>query len=167
MNAPGNFDWLQFSPDSGQQTATPYGGTPWPIAGTIQAENFDDGPANVAYFDNTTGNNGNVYRTTDVDIAALNGGGYYVGWTRANEWLRYTTSVQATGSYTLEVRVANKGTGARFHVEVDGQNVTGPLSVPDTGAYETFLLVTKTGVQLTAGSHAVKFVFESVSSALK
>ena len=67
--------------------STPYGGNAWAIPGTIQAENFDDGGAGVAYADTTPGNQGNVYRTTDVDIAAFaGGGGYYVGWTRANKY---------------------------------------------------------------------------------
>ena len=43
--------------------------------------------------------------------------------------------------------------------------MTGSMSVPDTTAYETFQLVTKTGVQLSAGSHVLRVVFESVSSA--
>ena len=65
--------------------STPYGGTPWPVPGIIQAENFDNGGKGVAYFDTTRGNAGGAYRSTDVDIQATSdtGGGYNVGWIAA------------------------------------------------------------------------------------
>ncbi len=46
----------------------PYGGVPWPIPGTIEAENYDLGGEGVAYHDATAGNSGGLYRTDDVDI---------------------------------------------------------------------------------------------------
>ena len=62
--------------------STPYGGTPWPVPGVIQAENFDNGGQGVAYYDTTPGNTGGAYRSTDVEIQATSdtGGGYNVGW---------------------------------------------------------------------------------------
>lgn len=44
--------------------STPYGGTPVSVPGTIQAENFDEGGSGVAYYDNSPGNAGGVYRST-------------------------------------------------------------------------------------------------------
>jgi probable HAF family extracellular repeat protein len=66
-------------------TPTPFGGSAWPIPGTIQAENFDDGGEGVAYHDTSTGNKGGAYRSTDVDIEATSdaGGGHDVGWMAA------------------------------------------------------------------------------------
>jgi hypothetical protein len=144
-------------------SSTPHGGTAAVLPGTIQAENFDDGGAGVAYVDSTAGNNGGVYRNTDVDLAAASdtGGGYYVGWTRAREWLQYSVQVSATGTYTLKVRLAGVGTGARFHVDVDDVNVTGPLSVLNTGGWQVWQTVTKTGLALTAGTHKVRLVFDA------
>ena len=42
--------------------------TPAALPGTVQAEDFDDGAAGVAYRDTTSGNSGGQYRSTDVDI---------------------------------------------------------------------------------------------------
>src|SRR5262249_40228283 len=64
--AVGNFDWMEFSP----QSTTPYLGTPAPVPGTIQSENFDNGGEGHAYHDTSAGNEGGMYRQTDVDIAA-------------------------------------------------------------------------------------------------
>jgi len=145
--------------------STPFGGTPAAVPGTLQAEDFDEGGPLVAYSDTTGGNKGGVYRLTDVDIAAAaTGGGYYIGWVRAGEWLKYTVAVASTGMHTLETCVANIGTGATFHVEVDGVDRTGPILVPDTGGWETWQTITTTGIPLTAGRRVIRIVFDRVSS---
>jgi Carbohydrate binding module (family 6)/PLD-like domain len=146
---------------------TPFTGTPAAIPGTFQAEDFDNGGASLAYFDTTAGNSGGSYRTTDVDIepSSDTGGGFNLSKTRAGEWLRYSVNVATAGTYTFEARVANMGTGATFRVEVDGVDRTGPLSVPDTGGWQTYQTVSKPGIQLTAGPHVVRIVLASVSTA--
>ncbi len=65
----GNLNHLRFSGPDGP-TSTPFGGTPWSIPGTIQAEDFDDGGEGLAYLDTSAGNTGGQYRSTDVDIEA-------------------------------------------------------------------------------------------------
>jgi hypothetical protein len=85
----------------GGTTESPYGGTAAAIPGTIQAENYDLGGQNVAYYDTTAGNSGGAYRTDDVDIEATTdtGGGYDIGYTAPGEWLAYTVNAVA-GTYT-------------------------------------------------------------------
>ena len=61
-----------------------------------------------------------------------------MSYVAAGEWLKYSISVASAGSYTLEARVASSGAGGTFHVEVDGVNVTGPLTVPNTGGWQTW-----------------------------
>lgn len=141
----------------------PYGGTPLSLPGTIQAENFDTGPNGVAYNDTTTSNNGGQYRTTGVDIetTADTGGGYDVGWIVAGEWLNYTVNVTTAGTYTIEARVASSGTGGTFHIEANGVDKTGPISIPDTGGWQMWTTVTKTNVSLSAGSQVWRLVFDS------
>ena len=132
---------------------TPFTGTPVSLPGTVQAENFDNGGAGVAYFDTTAGNSGAQYRSTDVDIEGTSdtGGGYNVGWMAAGEWLKYTVNVTTAGTYTIEARVAASGNGGTFHVEANGVDITGPLTVPNTGGWQTWTTVSKTGVALSAG----------------
>src|SRR5206468_7598262 len=91
----------------------PYTGTAAALPGKVQFENYDKGSSGVAYYDTTSGNTGNAYRSDNVDIQATSdsGGGYNLGWVKANEWLNYTVAVAATGTYAVDVRVASNGAG--------------------------------------------------------
>ncbi|HXH05503.1 MAG TPA: carbohydrate-binding protein [Vicinamibacterales bacterium] len=142
--------------------AVPFTGTPLGLPGTIQAEDFDAGPAGVAYADNTPGNAGGVYRSTDVDLASAAdaGGGYTLGWVGAGEWLRYTVSVSATGTYDLEIRVASAGTGGTFHIDIDGIDRTGPIAVPDTGGWQAWRTIRRPGIALSAGPQVWRVVMD-------
>jgi Tol biopolymer transport system component len=146
-----------------QGTQSPYSGTPIAIPGTIQMEDFDNGGEGVAYHDSTTGNqNGSVYRTSDVDIYNDNGQ-KIVNYTQTGEWLEYTINVGTTSTYSLITQVWANSNGGSFHIEIDGVDVTGAMSVPNTG-WGVWDTVIKTGVQLTAGQHILRFTIDAVNS---
>jgi hypothetical protein len=161
----GNFNWIGIRPDPNEGT-TPYGGTPVPLPGVIEAENFDNGTDQTAYHDLSAGNSGGAYRATDVDLQATSdaGGGYNVGWVRAGEWLRYSVNVATTGLYAVDVRVASPGAGGTFHVEVNGADVTGPVAVPATGAWQTWVTVSRTGIPLRSGTQVLALVMDTAGS---
>ena len=133
------------------------------MPGTVQFENYDAGGEGIAYHDTTSGNTGGAYRTNSVDIKATTytGGGYLVGWAVAGEWLKYTVNVATAGTYAIDVRVASSGAGGTFHIEVNGVNTTGPLAVPDTGGWQMWKTVTKTGVPLGAGPQLIRVVMDA------
>src|SRR5206468_150627 len=67
----GNFNYLRFtqgtpSPTPTPPPSTPYNGTPAPLPGTLQVEEFDNGGEGVAYHDTDTNNNGGQFRTEGV-----------------------------------------------------------------------------------------------------
>jgi len=135
---------------------SPYGGAPWAIPGVVQAENFDVGGEGVAYHDTTPGNQGGQYRMdVDVDIIA-DSGRYVINNFQTGEWLEYTINVTATGVYRIEVLVSSQFSTSRFRMALDGQNVTGSLSVPNTGSWHTFQWVGASGVGLTMGLHVLR-----------
>ncbi|MDD5688276.1 MAG: carbohydrate-binding protein [Elusimicrobia bacterium] len=143
---------------------SPYGGTARSIPGTIQVEDFDNGGEGVAYHDTDGVNEGNLYRTADgVDIEATTdtGGGYNIGWTLAGEWLEYTVNVVTAGTYTLEARVASESVGGKFHVEFNGTDKTGPITVPTTGGNQTWTTVSKT-VSLSSGQQVMRVALDSI-----
>ena len=146
--------------------STPYTGTAISLPGTVQAENFDNGGAGVAYRDTTTGNSGGQYRATDVDIEATSdaGGGYNVGWMAAGEWLVYTVSVPSAGTYSLNLRVAANGAGGRLHVEFNGVDKTGAMTIPDTRGWQRWTTIT-VPVTLAAGTQKMRLVIDAASSA--
>jgi len=140
-----------------------YGGTPWPVPGTIQAENYDIGGQGVAYSDSDPANTGGQYRTDGVDIENCSdaGGGYDIGFTNAGEWLKYTVNVASTGTYTFQARLATTGTGNTFHVEVDGLNISGSITVPTSGGWQTWETVSFTTPTITSGQHVIRFYEET------
>ncbi|HEY1014537.1 MAG TPA: carbohydrate-binding protein, partial [Herpetosiphonaceae bacterium] len=142
------------TPTTGQ---TPYGGSPRAVPGTIQAEDFDNGGQNVAFFDTDAGNQGGQYRTTDVDIETTSdtGGGVNVGWIGAGEWLEYTVNVATAGTYTFNARVASNTTGASFRLEANGADKTGTVAVDPTGGWQTWTTVSRQ-VSLSAGTQVLR-----------
>ncbi len=143
--------------------STPYTGTPVALPGSVQFENYDAGGSMIAYYDTTSGNNGSVYRANNVDIQVTTdaGGGWNLAWVKASEWLKYTVNIAAAGTYSVDVRVASDGAGGTFHIEVDGANATGPITVPNTGGWQTWQTITKTGVSLPAGTHVLRVVMDT------
>ena len=144
----------------------PLGGTPWPVPGTIQAEDFDEGGEGAAYHDTTASNDGDSsYRAGEgVDINEKTGiaqNDNCLIAVRAGEWLEYTVNIATDGLYTVGTRVALKGNGGTFHLEVDGSDVSGPLQVPDTGGWYTWTTLEKTDVLLPAGEHVLRVEMDS------
>jgi hypothetical protein len=132
------------------------------IPGVIQAENFDIGLEGYAYHDATVGNSGNsTYRTTDVDLATCTDGtaDIQIQTTAAGEWLDYTVNVATTGNYTVAVRSKGGPGVSTFHLNIDGTNVTGTLTVPNT-SWVTWGNVSKT-IALTAGVHRMRLYIEA------
>src|SRR5579863_7908947 len=136
----------------------PYGGTPAPVPGTVQAENYDTGGQGVAY--NVTSINGtaNSYRSDGVDLEVTTdtGGGHDLGWTAGGQWFKYTVNVATAGSYTVTFRVAaiNAVTDALHISNSSGTNLSGSVHVPATGGWQTWTNVTAT-VTLPAGQQTL------------
>ena len=141
-------------------TSTPFSGTAMAIPGTVPAANFDNGGEGVAYHDLTSGNAGGAFRATDVDLEPASVGGYDVGWVSAGEWLNYSVNVAAAGSYTMTFRVASLGQGGTFHLMMNGTDVTGRLTIPDTQGWQNWQTVSAT-VTLDAGAQAARLVMDS------
>lgn len=141
-------------------------GTPHPIPGRIEAEDYDLGGQAVAFNEaNNTGNEGlATYRAdqqVDIETTQDGTGTYNLGYILNGEWLEYTVNVAADGPYSLDLRVACDGTGRTLHVEMDGANLTGPITVPSTGGWQTWATVTVNNLNLTAGQKIMRIAFDS------
>ena len=152
--------WLTLRAAASAAAPSPFHGSPVAVPGTIESEDFDHGGEATAYHDLSPGNEGGGYRQTDVDIQASTEGGYNVGWISAGEWLTYTVYVAAAGPYLFEARVAAADQGGTFHVEVAGANLTGTMTVPDTGGWQAWTTVS-TWVTLSAGIQTLRVVFDA------
>jgi hypothetical protein len=146
--------------------STPYTGTPVALPNRIEAENYDKGGEGLAYHDTTSGNDRATYRADDVDIRTTSdtSGTYNVKSVRAGEWLNYTVNVVTGGTYAFDLRIASLGTGGTVRLLVDGNDASGAIVLPDTGGWNMWRTVTKTGVVLTAGPHVLRLVVEANGS---
>ncbi len=119
----------------------------------------------AAYNTSRTGNPSYAYRQDDVVINdnPEKGGAappYIVDAFAPGSWLRYT-AVTRPGTYKFQIRYALGSTPMIIHVQVDGADVSGPVTLPATGSWTTFanasapVTVTKAGknqIQLNCDS---------------
>ena len=129
------------------------------IPGRIEAAHFDEGASGVAYSDTTSGNAGSVYRNTGVDLEAVAGGGYSVGWTEAGEWLTYSVNVANAGSYLASFRVGAAVAG-KMTVGFNGNGAQATVDVPKTGGTQTWATVS-VPLTLSAGNQVMRVGFTS------
>ncbi|MBN1699997.1 MAG: cellulase family glycosylhydrolase [Spirochaetales bacterium] len=132
-----------------EQTSVPGTGT----GILLEAEDY------TGYSDSTGGNEGNTYRTDDVDIEPCAEGGYNVGWITDGEWLQYDLAVDASDIFIVYVRVASPlGKTDGFYIELDGTDVTGPVEIPNTGAWQSWQDSVIGGIPISAGVHTLRIV---------
>jgi len=152
---------LATGPEASAAAPTPLSGSPVALPGTLEAENFDNGGSGVAYGDNSAGNKGGAWRSTDVDIEWSSEGVADVGWISAGEWLNYTVNVTSAGSYVVQLRVASPNGGGSMHVGFNNtSNVWSVVGIPSTGGWQTWATVTLP-VTLGAGVQQLTLLFDS------
>ncbi len=147
----GGYSLAEF--DVFSQPQRPFGGATHTLPGRIEAEDYDTAGEGVAYYNTTVGNAGGVYRSDDVGIESTTdlGGGYDVGWINTGEWLEYTINPpDPSAIYRISVRVAAPSGGGQLRVRLDG-TVLGTITIPSTGGYQTWQLVTLPDVPISGG----------------
>lgn len=146
------------------------------IGQTIFAVDYDLGRNNFAYYDTDTANynvstdvyvNWNAgwsYRNDGVDIEACTDtetNGYNVGWSANGEWMQYTIHADTTAAYTVNIRFASGGSGANVRLEIDGVPASEKIVFTGTGGWQNWQTKQIDGIIFPAGSHKLKFVFET------
>ncbi|RJE72513.1 carbohydrate-binding protein [Reichenbachiella sp. MSK19-1] len=143
---------------SGGSSQSAYGGTAWAIPGKVEAQNYDNGGEGVAYHDTDASNNGGQYRTDGVDIENTgdSSGTYNIGWMNTGEWLEFTTQFNSSMDYHFYTRVSSINGNGKFKILVDGNDVSGTKSVPNTGGWQSYTTLTTSNVNISAGVHVVR-----------
>lgn len=108
---------------------------------------------------------GSIYEAENATLSGVivgseNGGysgtGYADYQNTSNDYIQWTVNAASAGSYTLEFRYANGGTGDRpLKIEVNGVVVSSSLSFPATGSWTTWGTV-NIGASLNAGNNTMK-----------
>jgi hypothetical protein len=147
----------------------PYSGTPAAIPGIIEAGKYDKYEGgkgqNIAYSDNNTANNGDFRMDEAVDASTSASEGAVVNNINSGEWLEYTVNVAQSGLYSMAYRYAsgNASGGGPFHLELDGQSISGDIKVASTSTtvWTIWASKTVTAIPLTAGEHVLRVAFSS------
>ncbi|HTM45142.1 MAG TPA: hypothetical protein VL137_09325, partial [Polyangiaceae bacterium] len=173
-------------------TGTPYMGTPWPIPGRIDFENYDDGGENVAWrVDDSTANfgvggcQGNDYRTelphpqicksnaAEGDVYSAGPmvgqpyalGSLYIGYTHGADWVKMTVDVKTAGTYVLSSTWGSEPSGAgAIHFQILMNDVMkADVSLDGTGGYHNWVVYDNFAmVDLDAGVQVLQFAPKSM-----
>lgn len=139
-------------------------GNPHAIPGIIEAEDFDEGSAGLVYHELTPGNKFGEYRSdsdVDIEVSTDEGGGYNVGDFQIGEWVEYTVNVEKEANYDIVFRVATMASSQHFHLELNGENISGKIDVPNTGGWQTWRDVELKNVTLPAGESVLRVVADA------
>jgi alpha-L-fucosidase len=130
------------------------------IPGILEAEDFDTGCPSDAYYDRDEINEGGQYRLNEgVDIEKCSAGGYNVGWTYTGDWMAYTVMVSKPATYQISFYIASAYDSGKLHLECDGVDKTGVISIPNTTGFQNWEVIKKT-VKLDAGQHLLKLIID-------
>lgn len=163
------YDFIRVEAAGGNDGQAPFNGTANQVGQRVEAEEYDLGGDGVAYLDLSAFNEGTANprpgELVDFEATSDTGGGLNVGWIEAGEWLEYTFDIEEAGTYSADFRVAlESGTGSTFHLEINGQNISGPINLPVTGGWQDWQTVTATDLQLEAGPVVLRVAFDTAST---
>jgi len=143
------------------------------IDDTIFFSDYDLGKMGYAYDDNTYANYGGdfvawntgwSYRSDGVDIEACTdpvSNGYSVGWISGKEWMVYSIDVDSAAAYSCDIRYAADGAGGKFHLELNGVEVTAVQSLPTSNGWYNWQTYHIDDLILPAGRYQVKFYVDN------
>ena len=144
------------------------------IPGIINCVDYDLGINGIAYsdkdFERTNWdwsvyqpwNIGEKYRNDGVDIEESensNSCNYNVGWIESNEWMKYTVNILHESDYNIIFRVASSGGGGKFRFLLNGQNISGDISVPNTGGWQNWQSISINNIGLSKGEKVFELYF--------
>jgi hypothetical protein len=132
------------------------------VPAKLEAEDY------TGFFDTTAGNSRNTYRFDDVDINTTNadGGGYFVGWTANGEYLEYQITVPESGRYKAIARAATIRNNSQFTVAINGNQIGGTQSIPNTGGWQSYQDIEADLGNLSVGDYTLRYTFVGGSSNL-
>lgn len=130
-----------------------------PIPGVIEAQEFNSRSQGIGHNDGDAQNQGGAVRPKgDVDIEKSSEGGLHIARMAPGEWLAYAIQADYSRDYDFTARIA--GQGGKFHLELDGKNVSGPLQAPVTGDLQKWSSVS-TRFPISFGGHELRFCVDS------
>lgn len=169
-----DFDWFKVGTNekdeiymaNNQDTTppTPYKDVRAAVPGIIEAENYDVGKPNRAYYDADGENQGGAYREDAVDIVAIDSAdptkGYAIGYTNDGEWLKYSIDVKTAGVYTVFANMATNAEDVGIRLYIDDKAITDKIVAKQGEDWSTYATVSANTSEIAAGEHVLKLVID-------
>ena len=165
----GGFDFDYWYMES-EKTAVPqtaYKGVVATVPGKIEAENYDEGGHNKAFYDNDRENQGKAYREDEVDVVDISDSkcgeaactGYAIGYTNDGEWMEYTINVTADAKYDITANVATAFETSAMQLFIDDKEITESVVAPKVDSvWTTYKVIDVGSVELKKGEHVLKLL---------
>ena len=162
-----DFDYWYMVSNASAVPQTPYNDVAAAVPGKIEAENYDVGGHNKAFYDNDRENQGEAYRQDEVDIVAIDDSkcgdaactGFAIGYTNEGEWVEYTINVAADAKYDVTANVATASETSAFQLFVDDKAITESIAVPQVDTtWNVYKEIEVGSVDLTKGEHVLKLL---------
>ncbi|MEL7219681.1 MAG: cellulase family glycosylhydrolase [Bacteroidota bacterium] len=141
---------------------TPFNGSPIPVPGVLEVEEYDNGGEGLAYHDNDAANIPGGFRTDEgVDIGTL-GSGFILEYVAAGEWLEYTVDVADHGIYSINATTASEVANGVFSVSFEANGASTSFTVPSTGSWTTFQnIMANSEIELQAGVQQMRLSIDN------
>ncbi len=148
----------------GKEQQSPYKMKAAAIPGIVEAEHFDLGGEDIAWFDSDPatqrsegyrGDTGvDIERNSDFDL------GFNVTDTRAGEWLEYQVNIAQSGTYLIDLRIASDNDDGIAHIKFDGADKTGPIAITNTDSLQNWATVRTRALKLDAGIQTMRLAID-------
>ena len=162
-----DFDYWYMESEKNAVPQTPYKEVAATIPGKIEAENYDVGGHNKAFYDKDRENQGKAYREDEVDIVDISDSkcgaeackGYAIGYTQDDEWVEYTINVAADAKYDITANIATAYETSGMQLFIDDKEITEAITFDkiDT-VWTTYKVVDVGSVELKKGEHVLKLL---------
>ena len=162
-----DFDYWYMESEKTAVPQTPYKEVAAKIPGKIEAENYDVGGHNKAFYDNDRENQGKAYREDEVDVVDISDSkcgdaacsGYAIGYTQDDEWVEYTVNVEADAKYDITANIATAYETSGMQLLVDDKAITDAITFEKVDSvWTTYKVVDIGSVDLKKGEHVLKLL---------
>src|SRR5215204_2381658 len=90
-----------------------------------------------------------------TEITKDTSGGLNVGWIEQGDWMDYSINPSSSGTYTINLRIANPNTGAQLQIKKSDGTVLSTVNLPNTWGWQEWQ-TTATTVTLAAGVQKIR-----------
>ena len=162
-----DFDYWYMESEANAVPQTPYKEVAATVPGKIEAENYDVGGHNKAFYDKDRENQGAAYREDEVDIVDISDSkcgdaactGYAIGYTQDDEWVEYTINVTADAKYDITANIATAYETSGMQLFIDDKAITDAITFDKIDSvWTTYKVVDIGSVDLKKGEHILKLL---------